>query len=291
MFSVGCFKINTGKDISPVFIVGAGRSGNTLLRKILCGSRDLYIPPETYVLGSCVADFERYSFLGWPTVCRIVLSRFAFSPDFDTFPNPLLGGLYQKLCSAPEQEKSCAHIIDSFYKYMAETAKPSAVRWGDKTPHNVFHLESIDSVFPKAQYIHIIRNGYDVVASYMKMGRYDDPADAAERWATAIRKCRDFGRDRVSRYTEVRYETLVAAPYEVTASLCDFLGLRYSPDILDKPPAPEELGDVDRREHYGSVMKPITGDSIGKGRKSLKDEEIARIEPIIAPLMKDLGYV
>ena len=32
----------------PFFIIGSGRSGNTLLRSILSGNSDISIPPESY---------------------------------------------------------------------------------------------------------------------------------------------------------------------------------------------------------------------------------------------------
>ena len=43
----------------PFFVIGVGRSGNTLFRRILTAHSELHIPPETFVLGDVLADFRR----------------------------------------------------------------------------------------------------------------------------------------------------------------------------------------------------------------------------------------
>jgi len=63
--------------VSRIFIIGSGRSGNTLLRRILTGSEELYIPPETYVLGDTIRNFPEYSRLEWPSTCQLILGKFA----------------------------------------------------------------------------------------------------------------------------------------------------------------------------------------------------------------------
>src|SRR4051794_12157542 len=44
-------------DNAPFFIIGAGRSGTTLLRLILTGHSRLQIPPETWFLEELVTRF------------------------------------------------------------------------------------------------------------------------------------------------------------------------------------------------------------------------------------------
>lgn len=46
--------LNNNEDYKPFFIIGSGRSGNTLLRRILTKKNGIVIPPETYVLGKVI---------------------------------------------------------------------------------------------------------------------------------------------------------------------------------------------------------------------------------------------
>jgi hypothetical protein len=43
-------------DNTPFFIIGAGRSGTTLLRLILAGHSRLYVTPETWFIGPLVHE-------------------------------------------------------------------------------------------------------------------------------------------------------------------------------------------------------------------------------------------
>lgn len=85
-------KLKNGYDLTkdcncrPIFIVGSGRSSNILVRRILSNEQDIYIPPETYVLGQVIKDFSNYSKLGWPVLVSLVFSHFNLSEDFSFFP-------------------------------------------------------------------------------------------------------------------------------------------------------------------------------------------------------------
>ncbi|NHN36721.1 sulfotransferase [Pseudomaricurvus alcaniphilus] len=284
------YPVSRGEVVSPVFIIGSGRSGNTLLRRILTSTPELYIPPETYVLGALIKSFPAYRNLKWEQICLLVLGSFATSEDFESFPSPYLRKIYLELIALPKDERSLDRILIAFYEFMAKHAKPSAVRWGDKTPMNSDFLDDIDLVFPRAQYVHIVRNGFDVVASYLKMGRYTDPVEAADRWVRATKACHTFAKKNSDRVIEVSYEDLVSSPHGIVPFICKFLGLRYSIDMIDGPVHVSELGDIDSRPHYKNVQKPIGTESINKGRKELGQKLVDRLSPLLAEQMGVFGY-
>lgn len=281
--------LHRGTDLAPIFIIGSGRSGNTLLRRILFNDPGLYIPPETYVLGRVIRHFQYSSALDWPTLVRSVLAEFACSADFETFPTPYLRQLYTSLLDTPTDQQSLAHIVDRLYLYMAHQVKPDATRWGDKTPLNVFFLDEIHATFPKARYIFLVRNGYDSALSYTKMGRYDNLTDAALRWRESNAACLKFQATQPEHVIQVSYEDLVQTPHEVIEQVCTFVGLTYSPDLLQPPADPTQLGDMGT-SHYAGVSGGISTNSIGKGRAALSDTEVAQIREIIDPMASQLGY-
>jgi protein-tyrosine sulfotransferase len=287
-FSAG-YPIRRENGHAPFFIIGSGRSGNTLLRRMLMGNRSVYIPPETYVLGQTVEDFRRHAHLDWDTLCKMVLFNFAASEDFRAFPTIQLRELYLALLPAEQGERSLAFILDAFYRYMALHAGREDVVWGDKTPLNVYHLADIDAVFPGARYIHIYRDGCDVVASYLKMGRYSTLEQAAQRWLDSVRLCREFGGRRPERYFELRYEELVAAPKTRLAETCEFLGIAYTDEMLNGPSA-QEMGDVGLHPHHRKVTGRIVPDSVGRGRKGLSDGDALLLRRLIGDQLEAMGY-
>ena len=58
----------------PVFIVGSGRSGNTLLRRILNASNEIYIPPEMKMLNHIISIYHRYSNAPWNELVNLIYS-------------------------------------------------------------------------------------------------------------------------------------------------------------------------------------------------------------------------
>lgn len=275
---------------APFFIVGSGRSGNTLLRAILAGHPEFAIPPESYMLGMAVRDYRTFGFLPWPTLLRIVLGRFQFYPHFDAWETALRP-VYQDLLEYPPEERSLAGLLDAVYRAYARRHMPDAIRWGDKTPMNVYHLPRIDAVFPDAIWIHMIRDGRDVVASYLEAGLYDSTREACGRWLESVELVRQFSRDLPpERYTEVRYEHLVRNPEVVIRSVCDRLGVSFEPRMLRHRERVQDLGDADLG-HHSNLSRPISDRSVGSWRSRLNHDQKREIRARLRSLLGELGYL
>src|SRR6056297_252347 len=170
----------------PFFIIGSGRSGNTLLRRILNNNSDIFIPPETYILGEIITDYITLNGLKWEKLVGVVYGKFEYHPQFNTFNMGSLYPLVQEMTNLPKKDRALDILIDNFYKYYAKKHHIQKPFWGDKTPLNTFHLNKIDLVFPDAKYIHLIRNPYDCIYSYVNSGIYLDYNIAAQRWIHSI---------------------------------------------------------------------------------------------------------
>jgi len=254
------------------------------------GHENVYIPPETYVLGPCVNVFKRHSYLDWDSLSSIILSMFAFSEDFETFPTQSLFKLAQEVKLYPPKKRSLDNIINNFYMFMARQVKPNTVIWGDKTPINAFRLHDIDSVFPNARYIHMLRDGCDVISSYLEMGRYPNIRTAAKRWRNATTLCQNFGEKIPDRYLEIRYEDLVTRPYIIAREVCHFINIELDEDMIEKPPEISEFGDIAVRSHYTQVAGKISQDSLGKGRSRFSKKELMEIQSLVGDHLEKLGY-
>jgi len=153
----------------PTFIVGCGRSGTTLLKMILNSHPDLAIPVESHF----IYDIAR----------RIVSGRFPASlthpNDWNRFLEYLKNHRYLnrwgislpllfKRLEGIEDRTYASMFTTIFKEFMQDEGKP---RWGDKTPMNVNYIFLIDHFFPKAKFVHIIRDGRDVALSLLSRRR------------------------------------------------------------------------------------------------------------------------
>lgn len=109
------------------------------------------------------------------------------------------------------------------------------IRWGDKRPYYRNSIWAIRRMFPSAQFVHLLRDGRDCVASMRTVPPWDT-GDLYARiwpWVEAV----DYGRRGRLRlgpdtYYELTYEQLVADPEKQLAALCDFLGERFDDAML-----------------------------------------------------------
>jgi len=282
------YPLHCNEDIAPFFIIGAGRSGTTLLRRILVASEQVHIPPETYVLAQVIEYYRRNAYQDWKSLVQHCMALFELHPEFDTF-QITLRPLLPKLYALPEHERSLAKMLDMFYRFHAEKVGVDCQRWGDKTPINTFALNDLYAVFPKAKFIHLLRDGVDVVHSCMRRGLIPDWRDAAQRWQQALYAVNQFEKHHGRACRELRYELLVQEPDKAVSELCDWLNISYDADMIDDHEAAKVWGDADYA-HYASTLEEVSYKYIGQGRKLLSMEELQRLQDLIGGDLKCIGY-
>ena len=148
-------------------------------------------------------------------------------------------------------------FIDAVFSEWAKgQGKP---RWGVKTPGFVKLMDSLLQHFPSAQFIHIVRDGRDVV---MSMGRVSwgtrNLLRAAESWKYLTILGRKMGRVMgPGRYHELRYEDLVNDPEGNLRGICKFLGEEFDPAMLSyHEGAKSEMPESSIDWHKSSVSAP-----------------------------------
>lgn len=284
------FPLKNDTPYNPFFVVGSGRSGNTLMRRILYAHAGVHIPPETFVLGYAIRLFRQNRNLRWKDLVHLVLSTFEYYPAFDTFGVDSLRPLAVRLAKAPRPQRSLSFLLDAFYRYHAEICGRPCERWGDKTPDNTFHLDAIYGVFPASQYVHMVRDGCDVAYSFVNTGMFPSATEAAGIWLDMVQRGRRFCRSHPDCCLEVRYEDLVTRPRETVETVCGFLGIEFESGMLDSDGVAATMGDVSALDHHRKVMKPIRPDSIGKGRRAFSAAQKKEVQAVLGPVLEELGY-
>lgn len=293
----------------PFFVIGAGRSGNTLLRRILTAHSALHVPPETFVLGELVERFPRLArHMSWPDLVAWTYALPAFHAEWHTFGADL-GPLVRRMTRLPRRRRDLATLIDAFFRHHGQAHGQEKARWGDKTPLNSLDeraalgrpperlgrgtprtLERLARVFPDARFVHIVRDGCDNVWSHLQGGFFSSAEDAARRWLHVVRQCQHFVARHPERSATVRYEELVAEPERVVRGVCAFLGVAFEPAMLASEGSAAGLGDVPEWRWHARVAQPIDASNPGKGRAFLTPHERERVQRILGPELAALGY-
>lgn len=107
-------------------------------------------------------------------------------------------------------------------------------RWAEKTPAHVFHMQLIHEVYPNVRFIHIIRNGKDVVRSLQRMKWAPRKIKwSCTRWVESVLAGRSAATVLpIESYAEVRYEDLIAEPEREVRNICSFINEQYFPQML-----------------------------------------------------------
>ncbi len=244
-------------DDRPVFIVGAPRSGTTLTCSLLDAHPHLFCPEwETGV-------FELFERLLEGDLRKIIKKRRNFPLAHD-----------EMVDWARES------VLALFGRFAERCGKR---RWAEKTPAHVFHIPLIHRIFPRAQFVHIIRNGYEVVRSLQNV--HWGPRQirwSADRWVDSVRAGKKAGAELpAGLYHELRYEQLTADPEPMVRAICEFLHEPFVPAMLEFH-RPEN-------NSWRSESQPIQANPINKYK------ELGFVERFVfrrraGRLMRELGY-
>ena len=155
-------------DIEPIFIIGAGRSGNTLLARILHEGTDVGFAPENYNLWGVYYLYLKHIREPWGSRVEVVLSFLQSQEDIWRWETMDFDKLKIKLKSS--DERTLGNIIHHWYVEYLSSVEKHTTNWGCKTPNITPYMPFVIKTFPNLKCIYIIRNYLDVVSSYLNTG-------------------------------------------------------------------------------------------------------------------------
>ena len=250
----------------PIFVIGSPRSGTTLLRLILDSHPHISCGEETHFL----RDLESVVGRNWDLVATYGLSR----------------------------EWWIEHLRGLYDTFQAEVlARDGKSRWAEKDPTYTLHLPFIEELFPSAVYIHLLRDGHDVVASFRDRWGYKSAARAARtEWARYVHAARALGRRLPpARFLELRYEQLVTDPEAQGQRLFEFLGEPWDPSVLEFDP--RDHSATERYQWFSAQQREAGGEErtiyrsrVGTGAASLDPLLRTILRRRHGALLRELGY-
>ena len=275
-----------------VFVVGAARSGTTLLQRMLDAHPLLAVVNETYWLPRKYRERTGLTRQGYitPALFPLLLE----SPKFGRM------GLGVEDLRRLAGDGAPIRYVDFVRRLFDDYARSRGKRLaGDKTPGYVRRMSQLHELWPDAKVVHIIRDPRDVCLSMLDWSggeraagqfgtwQLDPTVSSALYWRYSVAMGREAGTDLGSDlYLETRYEDLVNSPEAELGRLCAFLGIPF---------------DAAMQNYYVGRTRPKPGRSskaqwlpltpgLRDWTTQLAAPDIAAVEVAVGELLGELGY-
>ena len=241
----------------PVFIIGMPRSGTTLVEQVLAS--------HPRVHGAGERRFAKLSFQLLPVL-------------LEEKKKPIE-------CLAQLQRNHSQRLADWHLKQLHELDQGRAARVTDKMPENYQLLGWIAMLFPRARFIHCLRDVRDVALScwltnFTQVLWANDLEHIADRINEYLRISDHWRRVLPVALLEVAYEQLVANPEETSRRLLDFAGLEWDPACLSF----HKTERLVRTASVAQVRQPIYQSSVGRWK-----HYEAALRPLLERLQNQVG--
>jgi len=242
----------------PVFVVGAPRSGTSMMQWALRQHPELWGGQESDYLIPLVEDLRKRYEEG---------SR--------------RGRLHWLSGQGVSWEEFLQHVgygINSLYM-----SRSGGTRWVEQTPQYTHAMADMAAMFPGAQFVCMLRDGRSVVASLRRFVNPVPHEEACRIWKVSVEAGREFqASPQGERMHVVRYEEVVADTDAVLRRLFGFLGL---------PHEPRSTEFIQRKQPINSSFRGETSMEKALPRwASWTEEERTAFAGAAGHLLVDLGF-
>ncbi|MGD9507178.1 MAG: sulfotransferase [Geminicoccaceae bacterium] len=268
----------------PFFILGAPRSGTSLLSRMLDSHPAVAVPDETKIFETFAPLLPLYGDLRQPGRLRRLVDDILGWRWIRRLPHVPAADAVLARVARPDLGGVFAALLDCW------TEAHGKKRWGEKTPNNVYFWPEIEAAFPDAAAVHILRDGRDVAISQIKAPfGPKSMATAAERWMSFVGAARAIG-ERIGpeRFVEIRYEDLLAAPEATITGILRLIGEPFDPAVLNFHERRRPVGTDPVNDR--NIQKPLQAANSGKWEAEVGRHEIEVFEAIAGSMLDMCGY-
>ena len=259
----------------PIFLMGTGRCGSTLLQKILNSVENAMIYGEH---GGFLKQVAAAYFLNLEDkmIEKYIMSQNVEGKDphsvFEALKNPQLWSAWTNWYNHETVKDNFRDFIESFFNPCSLKQK---VHWGFKEIRyglNDRVPEMLADLYPDGRFVFIVRHPVDVIASKISARASEGIEADARTWVAQNTSFLNFGSENSARRKIVYYEDLVSNDSEELRQLFQWLGFSLS----------------DRQRNIIETTKPRY-----KGRPhaaKLTGDEVNTINTITQEIRDKLGY-
>lgn len=277
-------------DFHGAFIVGAPRSGTTLLQSLISSHSEFFSPPETSFFFNIIPLLgTQYSNPDCPiddNIIEIIKNDFqrmtGIAPTIETAitPDTTIKDTFENLLSAFNRDR-----------------KP---KWIEKTTNHARCMLTICRFYPQAKFIHLIRDPVDSVASMaslkpvsisdFRISYVSSYYGFARLWKKCVLSALQYPDQK--NVLHIFYEDLVLKPRTVLEEVCDFLDVSFEESLMERFHKNAELlfSKQSCPWQKDNLIPGFHTDAVHKWRRKLSVYKIWLIQKYTQDLARYLGY-
>jgi len=180
------------------------------------------------------------------------------------------------------------------YRGLFGTDMPNGLEFVEKSVENAEFAIEWQRLYPKARFVHIIRNPYSNLVALRKYAGY------SERWKnrfpylkTSLYSMQNSfyflykNNMNMDNYKVIRYEDLISEPKAIVQELCKFLNISFEESLLQ----PTILGNPwQGNSTSGKEFKGISNYNLDSWKSEITTLEIQIINQFFDFVLKDFNY-
>lgn len=288
-------------DLPLIFVVGASRSGTTMLNHILGENSNILSLNELHFVGN---DWDLGRETSWDAEkarqgaakLLAIARRSLWQSEATDEEAAEAAGIVESLGSDGIRP---VDVYASTLRHLMDLAGRRMVV--DQTPRNIYYARDLLNAFPAAKFIHMVRDPRAVLFSQRNRWRQKwlgadftplssairvrvnyHPITASRLWSDAY----DLGESLVDqpRFRQLRFEKLVTDPQPELQELCVWLGVEFQAEMLAAP----NVGSSSSQHKAGDLG--IVADTADRWRGQLSEADTWICQWRTKMKQKSLGY-
>lgn len=264
--------------MKQIFLVGAPRSGTTILQSLLAAHPEVISFPESKFFHYLLYD----QFAG-----KLPNRMEAFFKD--EIKRPELLKDFDDSQTVEIKTSWFVGILDSL------AAEQNKSIWVEKTPEHMYFIDDIERFLPDVKFIHILRNGMDTIASMYEAtksfnelwGAGWDLNHCIERWEYAMLTSHKYVNK--SNHILVKYEELLDDKTKILREICKFMGIEYDGKMLVNYQEQAAKLSLNLPWHKG-IERDIKSSKVHKYHRNFTKNEIQYILDKIKPVNGEISW-
>jgi hypothetical protein len=272
-------ELNKIRNTPMLFILGKSRSGTTLLQSILNSHPDIIGSPESKFIMVLYPRFAHIREWSEKNVYDFIRELYNF-PFFSKRWNVDKALLTNYLLT--EKNHLNYAIACKVVYYLRGQNKQNVHYLSDKNPDYFLFLKQLFKLFPEAKFIHLVREPKDNVLSTIRAFEGTNSFRIATKWLAVNTIIERIKIKMPDKSITVKYENMVKNPEMILKSICAFLEIPFTPEMLDR-----NMTEAVKRNsaivelpknRQANLFKPISSSSVGKWKTDMKPFDIAAVE-------------
>jgi len=293
--------------LSPIFILGPHKSGTTLLRSLFDGHSQMFaIPFESHYFkfrGYWIRSEYQKAKPKLNSNEEFIKNTKAYLEQLNSKTYNLADGFVQNQIDIGKYIESVQNIkyskseinrITIYFNalYEALEGKPNTNNLTvieKSVEHAEFALE-LYQMFPRAKFIHIVRNSYANVVSLRRFKQKCGHFPLYSRLFATI--CSNYyalykNKSLIPNYFVIKYEDLITNPEQSIQKLCKYLGVKFE-SILTTP----TIHNVQwhGNSSTGSILNGIDSSKIDNWKMEIYPIEIALVNQLFDFIVRDFQF-